>query len=78
MEHVDKALVKNWVGERLSYEKISERLKDVYPNISRGLSARSVRRYCKKLGITRQNDEEIDHVVGVASKEVKLYPLIIL
>ena len=71
MKHVDEALVRNWIEERLSYERTCERLKDVYPNISRGLSARSVRRYCKKLGITRQNDEEIDHVIGGAVKEVK-------
>ncbi len=70
MENVDETLVRQWMNQRLSYEKISTNLKETYPNISRGLSARSVRRYCEKIGIKRQSDSEVDHVVGIATKEV--------
>ena len=46
MENISKDFVKKLVYEGKSHEEISEILKAIYPSIVRGLSVRSVRRFC--------------------------------
>ena len=51
--------------ERLTYDRISAKLKREYPGV-RGLSARSVRRFCLSEGIhktSRLNCNNLDRVV---------------
>ena len=45
-------------------------LQSVYPSIQRGLSARSVRRFCNEKGITKLKGNELDEVVEEAVVEV--------
>ena len=70
MEVVDRSLLEQWVKQRLSFEEISDNLKGLYPNISRGLSVRSVRRYCKQNGLKRPSLNEVDALVETATNEV--------
>ena len=73
MEAVDKEMVEQWVKEGHSYEWISDALTAMYPAIERGLSARSVRRYCCKYNIKRLTDDQLDEVVQESVHEVQLY-----
>ena len=51
MESVDKDLVVIWIKNGCTIQWISEELQKQYPD-GRGLSARSVRRFCQKENIT--------------------------
>ena len=57
-------------GDYCSHDDISERLQQLYPDTRRGLSARSVRRYCKENVLTQVMDEELDESVSTAIAEV--------
>ena len=59
-------------NEGITLSQISEMLKRCHPN-HRGLSERSVRRYCKEHGITRRSNisnEELDVVVRNSVRKV--------
>ena len=64
MESISIDIVKRLLSVGKSYE-ISVELQQVYPNITRGLSARSVRRYVKEKGIK----EIVKHEVIQALKD---------
>lgn len=64
------------VVERKSFEVVSQELKQAYPNITRGLSSRSVRRFCNLNGIhttSRLSDENLDRVVASSVSMVRSY-----
>lgn len=61
-----EAEIRSFVVSGESYQRISRHLKELYPN-RRGLSARSVRRFCSDHGIARRNsltDYELDQIVS--------------
>ena len=70
MESVGREVTADLVKAGLSYRAISERLQELYPHITRGLSKQSVWRYCIVNGLTtaRQReivtDEELDESVA--------------
>lgn len=51
-ERLDLDEIKHFIDIGMTYEDISDRLRSMYPN-DRGLSARSVRRFCKSNKINR-------------------------
>ena len=64
---IDQILHQKVVVERKSYQVVSLELREAYPRISRGLSSRSVRRYCSENGIhgtSRLTDTELDRLVS--------------
>lgn len=52
-----------------TYAEISEQLKQMFPS-QKGLSERSVRRFCKLHRLTKMDEEEVDEVVEQAVDEV--------
>uniref|UniRef100_A0A1X7UV32 Uncharacterized protein n=1 Tax=Amphimedon queenslandica TaxID=400682 RepID=A0A1X7UV32_AMPQE len=74
MDGIDPDIVAKFQKDGLTYGEISVILEEEYGQ-QRGLSERSVRRYCKKHGIEKRDDEEIDEVVEEAVQEsfTKLY-----
>ena len=58
------------VDEGKTYENISEILQSSYPLIARGLSGRSVRRFCASHGITKKKGADLDLVVAQSISEV--------
>ena len=68
-------LTKRIVEERKSYAAASDELKSLNPNI-RGLSTRSVRRFCAENGIhatSRLSDGQLDSVVATSISQVHTY-----
>lgn len=59
----DINLVTNLVKRGTSHFTIAEYYQSLHPN-TRGISERSVRRYCHAHGITRLTNQEIEDVVG--------------
>lgn len=54
------------VDERKTHKYVSRELKRIYPSVSRGLSERSVRRFCSEKGIhstSRLDDGTLDAAV---------------
>ena len=70
MENVSKDFVKKLVYEGKSHEEISEILKATYPSIIRGLSVRSVRRFCSMNDIHRCKDSRLHEIVEECVSEV--------
>ena len=70
MDSIEKSEVMEMVKRGYSYERISHFLKANHPNITKGLSLRSVRRFCKENNIQKLNEPEIDEIVGHAVEEV--------
>ena len=63
------------VEERKSYATISEELKRANPGLTRGLSARSVRRFCHEHNIhatSRLPDHDLDRMVASSVAKVNL------
>ena len=61
-EVADENLVRDWVFRGISHSEISDLYQEWYPNM-RGLSARSVRRFCKDREIHRISSTEVRHYV---------------
>lgn len=60
------------VVERQSYESVSDELRRTNPSM-RGLSSRSIRRFCAERGIratSRLNDAQLDKVVATSVAKV--------
>ena len=72
---VSEALVRDLVLKRYTHKQISEYLKYLIPS-TRGISARSVERYCAIHNIHYRNknitSEEVNSIVADAVKEVRL------
>ena len=67
MESVDKDMVVTWIKNGCTIQWISEELQKQYPD-RRGLSARSVRRFCQKENITKMTENETDETCEVSIK----------
>lgn len=70
MENIDKALVHDWIKRGHSHKWISNRLIQMYPEITKGLSFRSVRRFCDKHNLKKLSPVELDELVDEAVQEV--------
>lgn len=71
---VDSMLTRMVVEERRTLSEISRALKEAYPHVSKGLSERSVRRYCAANGIhgtSRLKDSVLDRLVLTSIDKVK-------
>ena len=71
LESISKDFIRKLVYEGKSHEEISEILKTTYPSIVRGLSVRSVRRFCLNNDIHRCKDSELDMIVDKCDSEVR-------
>ena len=69
MEAIDKDSVIEMRKKGYTYKKISEILMSTHPSV-RGLSEHSVQRYCKRWGIDKMDNVELDEVVAEAVGEV--------
>ena len=69
MDGINPDIVAKFRKDGLTYGEISVRLEEECGQ-QRGISERSVRRYCKRHGTEKRNDEEIDGVVEEAVQEV--------
>ena len=71
---IEQLLQQKVIVERMSYHAISSELGELYPNIARGLSPRSVRRFCNQIGVRRTSRlqaNELDRVVSTCVSEVR-------
>lgn len=71
---IESLLKKKVVDERKTYETVSQELKSGYPSLTRGLSARTIRRFCSDHDIqstSRFTDAQMDRVV--AAQVAKVY-----
>ena len=76
VEQVDADIVErlqSLIDRGMSYEEISHFLCTRHPSISRGLSARSIRRFCATRGISKRKETELDHIISQSISEVSLY-----
>lgn len=76
VEKVDADIVErlqSLIDRGMSYEEISHFLCTRHPSISRGLSARSIRRFCASRGIGKRKEAELDHIISQSVSEVSLY-----
>ena len=71
MESVDENMVIDLIkNKKLSYNEASEVLGGAYPGL-RGLSSRSVRRFCNERGISsRTSAEDLAEMVSIATSQV--------
>ena len=70
MDEIERLEVIELVKRGYSYERISEILRLKHPDLTRGLSGRSVRRFCKKHNIEKLHENEIDAIIENAVEEV--------
>ena len=71
--------IKDWLAqkiitERRSYAHVSKELQELYPHL-RGLSSRSIRRFCSTNGIhatSRLTDSQLDRVVASNTSKVSM------
>ncbi len=71
MEEVDTADIVELIKRGYTYERISDTLKSRYQHVKRGMSSRSVRRFCKEHHIEKLNKHEPDNIVEKAVFEVR-------
>ena len=62
--------LQRYIDEGKSYQLISETLSCLYPSTRRGLSARSVRRFCAANGISKRKGNQLDGIVAQGVSEV--------
>ena len=58
------------IDEGKTYQEISDILKTAHSSVHRGLSARSVRRFCSSRGISKRTDAELDAVISDSVAQV--------
>ena len=71
MEGVSQDVVQSLLVMGKTYQEISIELKQVYPDIVRGLSARSVRRYVKERNLKLAVDRNLVEAVEESVQEVR-------
>ena len=83
MENVGSEVIADLVKAGLSYTAISERLRQLYPQITGGLSSESVRMHCIANGLRTARpralivtDEELDESVARALAKVCLQRMV--
>jgi len=72
IDGIEDWLVQKIITERRSYEYVSIELQELYPTL-RGLSSRSVRRFCSNSGIhatSRLTDSQLDRIVASNASKV--------
>ena len=72
MDAVSQDEVGDLVLAGMTHEKISAVLKNQFPSQHRGLSERSVRRFCAVNGIHKPRGQELDAIVTESVAEVHL------
>ena len=65
MDMASSDYVRSQLERGASYQEISQQLNVLYPNTTRGLSARSVWRYVKRNGLREEVEEHIKNVNGL-------------
>ena len=70
MESVLLEVVRSLLLGGTTYSAISAELKSRYPNVTRGLSERSIRRYVKDNGLKELVHQDVLEVVGESINEV--------
>ena len=69
--------LQRWIDEGKTYREIVDTLKVEFPNVTRGLSVRSLRRFCRNNSVQKQRGTDLDSVVAecidVVSDCVYLY-----
>ena len=63
MNEVSAELVIGLLASGKTFQDISEKLKHLYPHISRGLSAQSVRRYAKEHSLKEKAENIVQEAV---------------
>lgn len=79
--HQDPGIVETLqtlIDEGKTYQEISDILKTAHPSMDRGLSARSVRRFCSSKGISRRTDAELDAIISESVAQVSACMSIII
>ena len=61
------------IDEGKTYEQISQTLQSANVAVTRGLSARSIRRFCADNGIKKMKGADLDEVVAQSVSEVCCY-----
>ena len=77
LPNIEQFVTQKVVFERMSYEAVSEEIKRYFGS-TRGMSIRSVRRFCVKRGICRTShlsDTELDVVVSNGVGKVSMHSL---
>ena len=74
MESIPIDTVRDLLASRKTYAQISNELKRQYPQVGRGLSARSIRRYVKENGIKVEINKMVEETVQAAVAEVSYTP----
>lgn len=64
--------LQRYIDEGKSYKTISHVLKNNYPSIARGLSTRSVRRFCAQNQISKKKAPQLDAVIAQSVLEVRI------
>ena len=59
------------IDEGKTYEQISQTLQSSNVAVTRGLSARSVRRFCADNGIKKKKGADLDNIVAQSVSEVR-------
>ena len=70
MEQVSEDIVRSLLLLGISYNEISTKLQRLYPHISRGLSARSVRCYIKDHNLREALDQHKEDIIEESVQEV--------
>ena len=72
MENIEISLIERFSEEGKTYEQFKNILQDSYPG-ERGISANSIKRYCRKHNLSPRTDEKhIDEIIAEALDEVNL------
>lgn len=74
MESIPVDTVRDLLTSRKTYAQISNELKRQYPQVGRGLSARSICRYVKENGIKVEINKMVKETVQAAVAEVSYIP----
>ncbi len=64
------------VDDRMTHKQASDEIKRCYPTVTRGISERSVRRFCDDNGIhvtSRLSDMELDNRIRVCVARVSVF-----
>ena len=72
MEHLETNIeqIRLWVKENCTHRMISDTLKPNFPEVTRGISERSIRLFCSQHEIHKRSDLEVDSIVEDSIREV--------
>ena len=64
LEPAIASILQRWIDQGKTYREIVNMLDVAFPNVARGFSVRSLRRFCRNYSVGKRRGADLDYIVA--------------